>query len=94
MAVVTEVPRPLLPPLRLRITREAWSDFFVITRLDNGYSEELEPDATREWLKAHGADMTKADKVLDHVWNFGLVETTINRPIEPPVHKREAEPEI
>ena len=94
MAVVTEVPRPVLPPLRLRITREMWSEFFIITRLDNNYTEELEPDETRAWLKAHGADMAKSEKVLDHVWNFGLVETTIHRPIEPPIQKRDAEPDI
>jgi len=94
MAIVLEVPHPVLPPLRVRITREMWNDYYVITRLDNSQSEEFEIDETRQWLISHGADPVKTDKVLDHVFNFQVAECTIARPIEPPVQKRDAEPQL
>jgi hypothetical protein len=94
MAVVLEVPRPFLPPLTVEITREMWSDLFVIKRLDNGHTEELETEETRDWFKAHGADMVKIDKVLDHVYNFQKATCTIAKPIEPKVQQRDAEPQL
>jgi len=71
-----------------------WSDFFVIKRLDNGHSEELETEETREWFKAHGGDLDKIDKALDHCWNFQRAVITIKRPIEPKIQQRDAEPQL
>ena len=39
--------------------------------LENGQTEELEPEDTREWFRLHGANMEVVEKALDYVWNFG-----------------------
>ena len=51
------------------VSREAFSDYFVI-RLENGQSEELEPEEARQWFREHGANMDAVEKCLDHVYNF------------------------
>jgi hypothetical protein len=94
MAVVLEVPHPVLPPLTVEITREMWSDFYIIKRLDNGHTEELEVEETFEWFKVHGANMDKIEKVMDQVFNFQRAVVTIQRPIEPKIQQRDAEPQL
>lgn len=70
------------PKLHVLVTREMFSDYFVLT-LDNGYTEELEPDDVRAWFKARGANMDVVEKCLDHAWNFMRAEININNPKEP-----------
>ena len=65
--------------LRLLITRDPFSDYFVF-KFEDGSSDEFEPDEARQWLKEHGADPDKAEKVLDHVWNFWKAEVEIENP--------------
>lgn len=54
----------------VKLTREIFMPYFRIT-LENGSSEELEIEDTREWFRTHGADVDKVEKALDYVWNFG-----------------------
>ncbi len=68
--------------LHVFITREPFSDFFVI-RLDNGHTEELEVEDTRQWFKDRGANMDKVEKVLDQVWNFQRAEVFFDTYKEP-----------
>jgi len=86
--VLAPLAKPLLGPatesLHVLITREPFIDFFVVT-LDNGHTEELEPEECRAWFKERGANMDKIEKALDHVWNFYRVEVNINNPKEPPM---------
>lgn len=63
-------------PMTILVTREAFSDYFVLT-LPNGFSEELEFEETRQWFKDHGGDMDAVEKCLDHVYNFRQAEITI-----------------
>ena len=87
------MPQPVIPKpdlttkrasLHVLITREPFIDYFVIT-LDNGHTEELEPEECRAWFKERGANMDVVEKSLDHVWNFYRVEVNINNPKEPPM---------
>jgi len=56
--------------VRVVITREPWGDCFNLL-LDNGYSEELEPDETRQWFKDHGVtESERLESALDMAWNF------------------------
>lgn len=87
MAAEPKIQEPIPPGgLHVLITREPFSDFFVIT-LDNGHTEELEVEETRLWFKTRGADMDKMEKVLDHVWNFYRAEAVIDSPKEPSLPK-------
>lgn len=63
-------------PMTVMVSREAFSDFFVI-QLENGQSEELEPEEARQWFREHGANPDVVEKCLDHVWNFRQAEITI-----------------
>lgn len=74
-------------PLHVLILREPFSYFFEL-HLDNGQTEELEPDDCRAWFKERGADMDKIEKVLDHVWNFQRAEVFIKNPKEPGLKDR------
>lgn len=65
------------------ITRPMWCEFFTL-HLENGHTEELDPDEIRNWFKVRGADMDKMEKVFDHVWNFGKAEAAIKNPKTPP----------
>ena len=94
MPETTPVPQVALPPgLHVLITREPFSDFFVIT-LDNGHSEELEVEDTRKWFKDRGADMDKMEKALDQTWNFQRCEVIIDNPREPLVAKLAHSPRV
>ena len=59
-----------------------WSDFFTLV-MDNGHTEELEPEELREWFRVRGADMDKMEKVYDQAWNFRRAEVLIENPREP-----------
>lgn len=80
-------------PLRVVVTREPWSDFFLLT-LPNGHTEELETDPCKTWFKERGANMDAVDKALDHCWNFSYVEIVINNAHEPKTVRRPFEPEL
>ncbi len=69
--------------LHVVITREPFIEYFVIT-LDNGHTEELEPEECRAWFKERGANMDIVEKALDHCWNFYRSEVNIRNPKEPP----------
>ena len=69
--------------LHVIIQREPFGDYFHLT-LDNGETEELEPEETRAWFKVRGANMDKIEKVLDHVWNFYYAEVNLTNAKEPP----------
>jgi hypothetical protein len=57
-----EKPKNLSPnALHVSIFREMFADFFELT-LDNGHTEELEPDDTREWFRLRGANMDAVEK--------------------------------
>lgn len=57
-------------PVRIAVTRVPGGDYFTLT-LENGYTEELEPDETRAWFKAHGvSDSLGLESALDYAWNF------------------------
>lgn len=57
-------------PIHIRVTREPFGQTFTFL-LDNGYTEELEPDEARAWLKEHGVTDTLAiERALDDAWNF------------------------
>jgi len=71
-----------MAPLTVNITREAWSDYFCL-ELDNGHSEELEPEDARSWFRVRGADMEVVDKALDHCWNFYRSNVEISNPRSP-----------
>lgn len=83
------------------VTREPGTDFFIIHVPDGkgGWhpQEELDVEATYEWFRLRGADMTiggPTEKALDHVWNFykGSFEITNFR--EPPVKNPRMQPRI
>lgn len=78
-----------LTALHVVIKHEIFSDFFTL-RLDNGHTEELEPDEAREWFKARGAKMDAVEKALDHAWNFKRAEFYITEPKEPSLPNRPA----
>jgi hypothetical protein len=79
--------------LHVVILREMWGEFFTL-QLDNGQTEELEPEEIRQWFKIRGADMDKMEKVFDHVWNFGHAEVEIENPKAPPVTRLPYAPDI
>ena len=79
--------------LHVRLFRAMWSDYFTLV-LDNGQSEELEPEELREWFRSRGADMAKMEKVFDTTWNFGRAEVVIKNPKEPKVTKLPYAPDI
>jgi hypothetical protein len=69
--------------MRVIITREPWSNFYVIT-LENGHTEELDVvEETKKWFIDRGADEMKLDQVLDHVYNFQRAEIVIDNFREP-----------
>jgi hypothetical protein len=83
-----EKPKGVLPTaLHVIIKREIFADFFTLV-LDNGHSEELEPDEARAWFKQRGANMDAVEKALDHAWNFKRSEFYIQNPKEPALANR------
>jgi hypothetical protein len=96
-------PSPNAVPLKsltFLVTREAFSDFFVIHLVDpftgriNGQTEELDVDETLAWFKARGADMVLLDKALDHVYNFYKGAFEISNYKEPPIKNAAIRPRI
>jgi hypothetical protein len=89
-----EKPKNLSPnALHVSIFREMFADFFELT-LDNGHTEELEPDDTREWFRLRGASMDAVEKALDHAWNFRKAEFYIQTPREPLVNRPQYAPKL
>lgn len=87
-------PEPKLSTaLHVLILREMWGDFFTLI-LDNGHTEELDPEETRAWFKVRGANMDVIEKVLDQVWNFQRAEVEIAHPKEPKVVRLPYSPNI
>ena len=85
-------PKPI-EILHVVILREMWGEFFTL-QMDNGQTEELEPEEIRLWFKVRGADMDKMERVFDHVWNFGRAEVEIENPKTPPVTRLPYAPDI
>lgn len=57
-------------PVRVLILRPAGEPCFTLV-LDNGYTEELEPDDCRKWFKDHGVtEELRLENALDMAWNF------------------------
>lgn len=93
MTTTAELPRQL----RVKIEREPFMDFFVL-KLDNGHSEELEPEEIREWFRVRGANLDVIEKVLDEAWNwppsYKDVYVVINNYKEPPQLNKAIQPRI
>ena len=73
---------PNLPPMRIKIEREIPLPWFTL-KLEDGSTEELEPEDAREWFRLRGADMVQVNKAMDFIWNFGMykpVYVVINKP--------------
>lgn len=89
-----------LKSLTFLVTREPFSDYFLIHLVDpytgrpNGQTEELDVDETLEWFRVRGADMILLDKALDHVWNFMRGAFEINNYKEPPIKNAHVRPKI
>lgn len=73
----------VLPPMRVRLTRIPYGSFVTLT-LDDGASEDLEPDDAKEWFRVRGANMLAVEEALDYVWNFYETEFLIQKPKRPP----------
>ena len=71
-------------PLRVRISREPFGEYFTL-EYGAGSSEELEADAAREWFTTRGANLEQVDKALDYAWNFYEAFFTIENPREIPL---------
>lgn len=86
---------PLEPPkpLHVLVLRTPFSDFFVL-QMDDGQSEEFEPEDCRAWFKDRGANMDKVEAALDHCWNFQRAEILIHNPKEPSTPKLPHSPNI
>jgi hypothetical protein len=84
-------------PRAFYVTREPFSDFFVIhvPKPDGTIeTEELEVEDTYEWFKKRGADMPLLEKGLDHIWNFAKGMIEIARYKEPIVQNPALEPRL
>ena len=90
-----EETKPL--PLLVRVTREMPLEWFKLELVDNGYTEELEPDECRDWFKKRGANMDSVERALDYAWNFGSykpVIVSIANPIEVSLHSDAVMPNV
>lgn len=88
-----EIAKPQGSSLHVVLTREPFIEFFTIT-LDNGHTEELDPEECRTWFKERGANMDKLEKVLDHCWNFYYAEVTFENYHEPASSKLPLSPKL
>lgn len=79
--------------LHVSITREPGLDWLNFA-LPNGYTEELEPEQARTWLKERGANMDVAEKALDRAWNFGSANLWIAKPKMAPLADPTVQPDI
>jgi hypothetical protein len=67
-----------LKSLTYLVTREPFTDFFIIHLVDPKTGKHYNPHQTQElsleetvdWFRARGADPILLEKSLDHVWNF------------------------
>jgi hypothetical protein len=92
---------PSVPPqgfdpasaLHVYITREPGLDWFNF-KLPNGYTEELDPDQARKWLKDRGANMVVAEKALDRAWSFYSAHLWITKPKMVPLTDPSIQPDI
>lgn len=75
------------------IRREPFMEYFTLT-LDNGFTEELDVEETKQWFRDHGANMDVVEKALDHCWNFWHSEVNINQWREPKRVKLAHEPQL
>jgi hypothetical protein len=73
-----------LPPLRVKITREPFGDYFTLLYGEN-QSEELDPEETRAWFRERGADLYQVERALDDAWNFYESVFTIENPRAKPI---------
>lgn len=81
-------------PLHVTILRPPFTgDFFTLV-LDNGQSEELEVEETREWFRVRGANMDVVEKALDEAWNFAESGITIKNPKVPRVLHSAIQPKL
>lgn len=88
----TPISHPL-EKVHVVILREPWMEYFTLV-LDNGDSEELEVEDTRQWFRERGANMDAVEKALDQAWNFYRSEVNINKPKLPPQPKLPHAPKI
>jgi hypothetical protein len=79
----------LATALHVIIKHEIFTDFFTLV-LENGHTEEVEPEEAREWFKLRGAKMDSVEKALDHAWNFKRAEFYIQEPKTPIISGRPA----
>lgn len=79
--------------MTVTLLRPQFYPYFTLI-LDNGYTEEFEPDECRQWFKDRGADMDKMEKALDHCWNFSKVTVTFTQYREPNTLKLPHMPKI
>ena len=80
LAKIATLPPNTVPnTLRVFLVREPFDDFYQIV-LDGGRSEELEEEATREWLIAHGAHEDLVQKAITQAWNFYSAAIMIPNP--------------
>lgn len=79
--------------VHVKIRREPFLPWFTL-ELDNGYSEELEPDEARNWFRERGANMDVVERALDHVWNFYQGELWIGNYTEPTLVNPAVSPNI
>ena len=69
--------------LVVKIYRKPFDTFFKLV-LPNGHTEELEAEEAIEWFNAHGsADLTKLERAMDYVQNFGKGQLRIPNPVDP-----------
>ena len=89
----TVEPLPVQPsrPLTIVLKREPYLEWFVL-HVDDGSSEELDPEDARSWFKMRGANMEAVEKALDYCWNFYNATIVIKNPKTPP--KSNLEPTV
>jgi hypothetical protein len=79
--------------LLVHITHEPFLPWFTLT-LEDGSSEELEPEDTRTWFKERGANMDAVEKALDHAWNLTHSKFMILNPKKPMLDNPNLDPKI
>jgi hypothetical protein len=84
-----DLPKPLV----VKLTRIPFGSFVTLT-LDDGATEDLEPDEAREWFKIRGANMEGVEKALDYVWNFYTAGITVHNPKKPILKTSRVTPRI
>lgn len=88
---VEQLPVQPSRPLTVVLKRDPYLEWFVLN-LDDGSSEELDPEDARSWFKMRGANMDAVEKALDYCWNFYNATIVIKNPKTPP--KSNLEPTV